>query len=383
MSRLQPILHTSLFFAIIASTSSCGPDVTVTPRGAGGAGSETSSNSASSSSSSSSSGAGGSSVCNVDDVSTWEIETYNAGGDHPRFAVAASGVPWVALANRDGNVVFEKVGIEEAKGIVVYEQFELPESPVFPLAFDANEKYFVLLSTTGNNWNGTLEIWLVDRVSSSVLRQPVGNPDNPNFTMRAALGLLDEGVALGYARLADDAGTIELRNWKLEVIAAQDVMSSDFTGVWRNPSAYDVYMGANSVGRIEFGQIYVEPLGPGPKVMGGLGQYLVDYGSDIRMTWGDSIWAGDWPHSQISPPAVVRTLDFRAAFSLQTELSGVVGYVHQEALEWLRVEPLPDAWGVGVAVMPVVEERRLGLFYVGIEIPKPDQPLRYFGRVCP
>jgi len=380
MPALQHIIHISLLVTIIGSTSSCGPDVTLPPRGEGGAGGGTSSQSASSSANSS--GAGGSSVCNIDDVSTWEIEAYNAGGDHPRFAPAASGVPWVALATQGGNVVFEKVAIEDAKGIVVLEQFELPESPVYPLAFDANEKHFVLLSTTGNNWNGTLEIWLVDRASLSVLRQPVGNPDNPNYTIRAALGLLDEGVALGYARLANDAGTIELRNWNLDVVVSQDVMSSDFTGVWRNPSAYDVYMGANSVARIEFGKIYVEPLVPGGKVMGGLGQYLVDHGNEIRMTWGDSIWAGPWPHTQISPPAIVRTLDFRAAFSLQTELSGVVGYQHLGALEWLRVEPLPDAWGVGVAVMPVVEERRLGLFYVGIEIPKPEQPLRYFGRVC-
>lgn len=331
---------------------------------------------------SSSSGAGGSSGCNIDDVSTWEIESFNAGGDHPRFATAASGLPWIALANKGGNVVLEKVGIDDANGIVVFEKFEIPESPVYPLAFDANEKYFVLLSTTGNNWNGTLELWLVDRASEVVLRQPVGNPDDPNYTIRGALGLLDEGIALGYARVANDSGTIELRNLNLDVLVAQDVMSSYFQGVWRHPSAYDVYLGTNSVARIEFGQIYVEPLGSGAKIMGGLGQHLVDYGNEIRMTWGDEIWAGPWPHTQISPPAVVRKQEFRAAFSLQTELTGVVGYQHLGALDWLRIESLPDASGIGVAVMPVVEERRLGLFYVGLEIPKPEQPLRYFGKVC-
>lgn len=331
---------------------------------------------------SSSSGAGGSSVCNVDDISTWEIETYNAGGDHPRFAVAASGVPWIALATQGGNVVLEKVGIDDVQGIVASEKFEIPDSPVFPLAFDANEKYFVLLSTTGNNWNGTLEIWLVDRSNAAILRQPVGNPDNPNYTIRGALGLMEEGIALGYARAANDAGTIELRNWKLDVVVSQDVMNSDFQGVWRNSSAYDVYMGANSVARVEFGQIYVEPLGSAAKILGGLGQYLVGYESEIRMTWGDEIWSGPWPHTQISPPAVLRQQEFRAAFSLQTELTGVVGYQHLGALDWLRIESLPGASGIGVAVMPVVEERRLGLFYVGLEIPKPDQPLRYFGKVC-
>lgn len=379
MPALQNLIYSGLLGVIIASTSSCGPEVILPPRGEGGEGG----GSSSSSTSASSSGAGGSSVCNVDDFSTWQIEAYNAGGNHPRFAPAASGVPWIALATEGGNVVLQKVAIDDAQGIVVLEKFEIPESPVYPMAFDANDKYFVLLSTTGNNWNGTLEIWLIDRATAAVLRQPVGNPDNGNFTLRAALGLLDEGIALAYARLANDAGTIELRDWKLNVLVSQDVMSSDFTGVWRNPSAYDVYMGANSVGRVEFGQIYVEPLLPGTgKVMGGLGQHLVEYGNDIRMTWGDEIWSGPWPHTQISPPAIVRTHEFRAAFSLQTELSGVVGYQHQGALEWLRVESLPDAWGAGVAVMPVVEERRLGLFYVGIEIPKPDQPLRYFGRVC-
>ena len=29
-----------------------------------------------------------------------------------------------------------------------------------------------------------------------------------------------------------------------------------------------------------------------------------------------------------------------------------------------------------------LEDGRVGLFYLGLEIPHPEQPLRYFGRIC-
>ena len=38
--------------------------------------------------------------------------------------------------------------------------------------------------------------------------------------------------------------------------------------------------------------------------------------------------------------------------------------------------------GIGVAMLPVVEDRRLGLFSLGLEIPRPEQPLRYYGIAC-
>jgi hypothetical protein len=48
----------------------------------------------------------------------------------------------------------------------------------------------------------------------------------------------------------------------------------------------------------------------------------------------------------------------------------------------MEIEPTLDASGLGVGMFPVVEEGRLGLFYLGLEIPNPEQPLRYFGRRC-
>ena len=42
-----------------------------------------------------------------------------------------------------------------------------------------------------------------------------------------------------------------------------------------------------------------------------------------------------------------------------------------------------DAPGFGVGLMPMFESGRMGLFYLGLEIPHPEQPLRYFGRRCP
>jgi hypothetical protein len=78
----------------------------------------------------------------------------------------------------------------------------------------------------------------------------------------------------------------------------------------------------------------------------------------------------------------VRAHGGRAVVSLHTELTGVVGFPSDGQLEWMEIEPAPDASGIGLALMPVLEEGRMGLFYLGLEIPKPEQPLRYFGRVC-
>lgn len=362
---------------VVLCTSSCGPEVIIPPRGDGGAG-----GASSSSTSSSSTGGGGSSDCVIDDVSTWKIEAYNAEGNHPRFVAATSGVPWVALAVQGGNVVLEKLGIDDQVGIVVSEKFEIPDNLVYPLAFDANDERFVLLTTTGHNWNGTLELWLVDRASGTVKWNNVGYPDNPNYTIRAALGLVGDYIALAYARPADNKGMIEIRDGNLNAVASQEVASADLRGVWRNSSAMDIYIGSNSRARVEPGSITIEPVVPSVDVIGGLGAFLVDIGDQIRLTRDDEVWAGKWPHTQISPPAIVRTYKDTAVFALETELTGVVGYPKAGALEWMDIESMPGASGVGVVLLPVIEERRLGLFYVGLEIPHPEQPLRYFGRVC-
>lgn len=369
----------ALWAFVMMSTASCGPEIIVAPRGDGGTGGMSIT---SSSSASSSSGNGGSSACVLEDVSTWKIESFNAGGNHPRFATATSGVPWVALAVEKANVVLEKLGVQD-QGIMVLEKFEIPDSLVYPLAFDANDQRFVLLTTTGNNWNGTLEIWLVDRTSGAVLRQPVEKPDDPNLTLRAALGLVDDNIALAYVRSANMQGTIEIRNAKLEVIVSQTVGASDFQGVSRNPSGLDIYFSGSSRAIVENGAIKVEITLPDLKIIGGLGEFLVDIGDKITLLNGSAAWPGAWPHTQISPPAIVRTHGSTGVFALETELTGVVGYPKGNMLEWLRIESQPGASGIGVAVLPVVEERRLGLFYIGLEIPQPEQPLRYFGRVCP
>lgn len=359
--------------SLILATSSCGPEIIVPPRGTSGS---------SSSSSSSSTGAGGSSACVLDDVTTWDIEAYDAGGDHPRFATATSGVPWVALAVAKGNVVLEKLGVSD-QGIVVLEQFEIPDSLVYPLAFDANDAYFVLISTTGNNWNGTLEIWLVDRATGSVLRQPLGNPDNPNYTIRAALGIVDEGIVVGYARLANNEGRIEIRNDKLEVTDSLPVMQTDMLGVWRSQTAFDVHLSKTQVVEVRSGMMQQKLKVSPNSVIGGLGDYRVDIDGDFRLSNDTNTWIAPWPHTQISPPAVVRMYEDTPVFSVETELTGVVGYPNKGGLEWLRIESTPGASGIGVAVMPVIEARRIGLFYVALDIPHPEQPLRYFGRTCP
>jgi hypothetical protein len=101
------------------------------------------------------------------------------------------------------------------------------------------------------------------------------------------------------------------------------------------------------------------------------------------MTHGTTAWSGAWPHSQISPPAVVRTAAGSAVFSLETELTAVIGYATDAGLAWQPIEVAPDAPGTGAGLFPVIEQGRLGLFYLGLEIPRPEQPLRYFGLECP
>lgn len=370
--------HLLVAFAIAAVCSACGPQVSITHTGEAGAGGSSAS---SSSSSSSSGGAGGETNCVFNDLSTWEIETYRDDGDHPRAVAATGGSAWVALAVNKGNLVLEKLGIDDA-GIAVLDKFELPDSPVYPLAFDANDARFVLLTTTGINWNGTLELWSIDRQSGTVMRKPVGNPDDPNYTIRAALGLIGDDIALAYARPANNAGMIEIRNGNLEVLTSVPVDTAQFQGVWRGPFEFDVYLGKTSRAHIESGTIVIDPISPNWEVIGGLEDTLVEMGNQMRMIRGDEAWLGPWPHSQISQPAVVRKHGDMAVFSLNTELTGVVGHPHDGALDWMRIESLPGASGIGVALMPHIEERRVGIFYLGLDIPQPEQPLRYFGRIC-
>jgi hypothetical protein len=72
----------------------------------------------------------------------------------------------------------------------------------------------------------------------------------------------------------------------------------------------------------------------------------------------------------------------RAAFSLETDLTAVVGYPHGTDLAWMNIDPTTDAPGYGVGLMPFVAKGRLGLLYLGLEMPSPQQPLRYFGKAC-
>jgi hypothetical protein len=333
--------------------------------------------------SSSTGGSGGQPGCLAADVLTWSAEHHRDDGDYERAAVATSGVPWVALKVQDGNVVVRQLGVDEQAGILVLDSFEIPDSPVYPVALDVSDTRFVLLTTTGINWNGDVDLWSVDRASGAVIRAPVGDPPmDPAYTVGSAIGLLGDDVAIAYSRLADDQGTIEIRDAALQVVTSMPVDGVSFTAVRRSPSALDIYAGANLRVHIEAGAITAEPTEPGWTAMGGLEDYLVEYGDQIRMTQGDQVWSGPWPHSQISPPAVVRAHGGRAVFSLETELTGVVGYPSDGELHWMPIEPAPGASGIGLALLPVLEEGRMGLFYLGLEIPHPEQPLRYFGRVC-
>jgi hypothetical protein len=321
--------------------------------------------------------------CLLEDLSTWDTERYRDEGDYERAAVAVSGVPWVALKVRNGNIALVELGLDDAAGIVFLQRIDIPDSPIYPVALDVDERRFVLLTTTGINWNGDVELWRIDRQDGTVLHVPVGNPPaDPAYTIYSAIGLAGDDVAVAYARAAENQGTIELRNDQLEILQSLPVSEVSFTAVHTSFAAVDIYAGADARWRVEAGTFGQQPVDPDWQVFGGLGSFLVEIGNQIRLRNGDQTWSADWPHTQISPPAVVRTDGNRAAFSLETELTAVVGHVTSGALEWLAIEPAPGASGIGVGLLPVIEPRRLGLFYLGLEIPNPEQPLRYYGFFC-
>lgn len=341
-----------------------------------------SSSSSGSGSSSSGGGAGGQPTCNVADLSTWTAEHYRDNGDYERAVAATSGVPWIALKVKGHNLVFMELGIDD-QGILVKSSFEVPESPVYPVAFDVSDTRFVVLTTTGINWNGDVALWSIDRATGTAVQTPIGDPvADPAYGAGSALGLVGDDIGLAYERIVSNQGTVELRGPTLDLIASATVDDIFFYPVRRGPNGLDIHAGKTSVFHLEAGSITSAPADPVWHMIGGLEGYLVQYDLDMRMIHGDEAWIGPWPHTQVSPPAVVREHGGSAVFSLNTELTGVVGYPRGADLQWMPIEPAPGASGLGVALMPLFEEGRVGFFYLGIEIPKPEQPLRYFGRVC-
>ena len=322
--------------------------------------------------------------CVLGDMSTWHVERYRDMGDYERAAVAVSGAPWVALKVKGGNVILASLGLDPTKGIVFVDRIEIPSSPVYPVALDVDDRRLVLLTTSGINWNGDVELWRIDRLSGAVAHTPVGQPPtDPAFTASTAIGLAGDDIVLAYARLAGTQGTIELRDDTLQVLQSMQIADVSFTAARASPSAIDIYAGADNRVRAEAGMLGQLPVDPAWPVIGGLNGFLVETGDQIRMTNGTQVWSAAWPDTQISPPAIVRTGLGSAAFSLETELTPVVGHVTAAGLQWLSIQSAPGAPGTGEGLLPVIEPGRLGVFYLGLEIPSPQQPLRYFGLSCP
>ena len=322
--------------------------------------------------------------CIAADFSTWQTERFRDQGDYERAVAATSNVAWVALKPRGSNVVLANVGIDHTQGIMFHDRIEIANAPVYPVALDVDDSRFVLVTTTGLNWNGDVELWRVDRTNGTIRRAAVGAPpSDPNLTAGAVVGLAGDAIVLAYARLADNRGVIELRDAQLAVVLSAPLSGVTLTAV-KTTSAIDVYVGAATrvhAGAWSFAQTSVDPTW---QVVGGLSDLLVESGYQVRLTDGEQTWSAAWPDTQISPPAVMRTSSdgSQVGFSLETELSPVVGHVMNGTLLWLAIESAPGAPGFGAGLFPVVEPARLGVFYLGLEIPKPEQPLRYYGLAC-
>lgn len=329
-------------------------------------------------------GAGGAPVnCTFEDLLSWSPESFHDEGNYERAVAATSGVPWIAFKVDGGNIVLRKLGIDEEKGIVVEQEFEIPGTPVYPVAFDVSDARFVVLTTTGINWNGDVGLLSIDRATGEVKSSPVGDPpENPAYTVGSAIGILGDDVAIAYSRLVNDQGTLEIRDADLAVVTSATVEGSYFTAVRRDPLSLDLYTSSGVLVNVEPGAVTFGESDPSWSVIGGLHDSLAALGAEVRLTRGDSTWTGPWPHTQVSPPAVVRELGDRSVFSLETELTGVVGYPVGTELRWMPIEPTPEDSGIGLVLMPLFTDRRVGMFYLGLDIPDPQQRLRYFGRVC-
>jgi hypothetical protein len=323
------------------------------------------------------------SSCRLEDMSTWRAERFRDDGDYERAAVAVSGVPWVALKVRNGNIVLANVAIDDSKGIVFVDRIEVPGSGVYPMALDVDDNRFVFLTATGINWNGDLELWRVDRKTGATLHVPVGDPpSDPNETITPAIGLAGADIVVAYGRVAQSEARVALLGDDLSVRQSLTPAEISFTAVRANAGAVDVYVGSSTRVHAEASTLSQQPVDPTWQVIGGIDGFLVEFGQGFRMTESASAWSGSSPASQFSPPAVVRTDGARAAFSLETDLTAVVGYQRGADLAWMNIDPTTDAPGYGVGLMPFVAKNRLGVLYLGLEVPHPEQPLRYFGKVC-
>lgn len=322
--------------------------------------------------------------CRLDDPLGWPVERFEAGGDYDRAVAATAGVPWIAAREEGGNLVFLEVSVS-ASGIAITDRVELPDVPLYPVGFDTDGERFVALATTGNNWNGLVERLVYDRRSGALERSVWDDlgPDS-SYTVRGGAALVGANAVLAAARADDDELLVELRDPAGAVVASAR-REETFAVLLIHDASEEVSVYAGAVGRFVVTPFGIERADVDPggyQVMGGLGDLVVEYDRDVRIRGPEQVWSGTWPHTQISPPAVLRRDGERVAFSLQKELSGALGFTLGGELEWLHVDSVPGARGLGVALLPVVEERRLGLFYLGLEIPRPHQPLRYFGVAC-
>ncbi len=328
-------------------------------------------------------GGGGEPKC-FGNPANWEIERYRDQGDYERTAVAVSGQPWVALKVKDGNVILASLDIDPAQGIVFTDKIEVPSSPVYPVALDVDDRRFVMLTTSGINFNGELDLWRIDRVDGSVIRLPVLTASDPNSVLIWSIALAGDDIVIGRGRAAvDGQGTVELRDDHLDVLQSLDVPAFGFTAVKSGTAAVDVYCQNGNVRVHAAAQALTQaPTNPKWPVIGGLDPFLVEASTKIRLADGAKHWDAPWPHTQISPPAIVRTDGARPAVVLETELTAVVGHVYAGVFQWMPIIPSDDAPGTGLGLLPKIDKDHLGFFYLGLEIPSPQQPLRYFGRVC-
>jgi hypothetical protein len=319
--------------------------------------------------------------CDPFNRNTWIEEHFNAGGDFRRAVPALSGHPWLALSRRAGSLVFVQIEIGDA-GLSIVREIEADPGPAHPVAFDTDGHRFVALTTTGHNWNGEVHVVWHDPEAGSMRKEPWAalGPESM-WLVGGAVGLTEGGVVVAGRRADLDVAHLEVRSDGGAVLARLERADTWRTVAVRiDDGTLDVYLDQT---RFQVTGAAIEMAGNvRVPVLGGLGPFTVTADREFTLHGRDRDWSGPPPHTQYSPPAVVRIHDGEAVFSLQKELSGVLGFPDGDRLGWLHGVPGPGASGLGVALMPVLGEQRMGFVYLGLEIPRPDQPLRYFGLGC-
>lgn len=300
------------------------------------------------------------------------------GGDYERLVAAdAAGASalWLVGGGRTRrNEPARLLRVEIATGIPrVAETIAVPGTESWePLALATDGMDFILAARgpTGEALLARIERGGRTTASTSVeaLRKDL------MYRLEADVALRDGDVVLAMRRLGVDRFVIERRDAALALRWSEALTPSSFrlrpdgTRLRTNASLYALE--ATGLRRMSGAVAVWGTIGATRGAWVGVGnkgfELERDDGSTVRGAWPGSTFSG-WGYL----PAFESTTGVFIAGNV--DFAPVLGWFQAGALTWIQV---PRSGGAGV---PYGEASAVGMFLLGIEIPRPEQPLRYWG----